>query len=239
MYESLATCPDELLVFMHHVAYTYRLHSGKTVIQHIYDAHYDGAAGTAKYVMEWQSLYGLVDPERYEEVLTLLQYQAGHAVVWRDAVYRWFYKMSGITDANGRVGHDPNRIEAEDMQLDGYAPAEATPWETASDGKGVVCNGQTGCSASMTFERTAGTYDIAVQYFDYRHGVSTYILYLNGKPLKEWRADNTLPGDAMNGDTSTRITVSGVALKPGDTLKIEGHPDNGEPAPLDYVEITG
>ena len=41
-FESLATCPDEELLFMHHVPYTHVLHSGKTVIQHIYDSHYQG-----------------------------------------------------------------------------------------------------------------------------------------------------------------------------------------------------
>ncbi len=238
MYESLATCPDELLLFMHHVAYTYKLHSGKTVIQHIYDSHYEGAAGAAKFVTEWEGLKGLVDDERYDKVLALQKYQAGHADVWRDAVNQWFYKMSGVADAQGRVGHDPDRVEAEEMQLAGYAPEEAAPWETASGGKGIVCKGLEVCTATTTFSRAAGTYDIAVQYFDYRHGESTYSLYLNSKLLKEWIADNSLPGDQMNGDTSTRITVHGVALKPGDTLKIEGHPDDGEPAPVDYVEIT-
>jgi alpha-glucuronidase len=238
MYESLATCRDQLLLFMHHVPYTYELHSGKTVIQHIYDSHYEGAAAAAKFVIDWQGLKGLVDDERYEKVLALQEYQAGHADVWRDAVNQWFYKMSGIADAKGRVGHDPYRIEAENMQLEGYTIADATPWETASEGKAVVCKGATTCVASTVFNQSAGTYDVAVQYFDFRHGVSTYDLYLNGKLLKEWRADNSLSGDQMNGDTSTRITISGVALKPGDTLKIEGHPDDGEPAPLDYVEIS-
>jgi alpha-glucuronidase len=238
MYESLATCPDELLLFMHHVPYTYKLRSGETVIQHIYDAHYDGAASAAKFVSDWQGLQGLVDDERYEKVLALLAYQAGHAGVWRDAVNQWFYKMSGIADVKGRVGHDPDRVEAENMQLTGYAAADANPWETASGGKGVVCQGQNVCTAATTFSRTAGTYDIAVQYFDFRNGVSTYGLYVDGKLLKEWRADNLLPGDKMNGDTSTRITVSGVALRPGDVLKIEGHSNDGEPAPLDYLEIS-
>ena len=41
-YESLATCPDDLLLFMHHVPYAYMLHSGKTVMQHVYDTHYAG-----------------------------------------------------------------------------------------------------------------------------------------------------------------------------------------------------
>ncbi len=42
----------------------------------------------------------------------------------------------------------------------------------------------------------------------------------------------------MNGDTSTRYTLTNIDLHPGDKLKIEGQPDNGEPAPLDYIEIT-
>ncbi|MBV8672888.1 MAG: glucosiduronase, partial [Acidobacteriaceae bacterium] len=212
--------------------------SGKPVIQHIYDAHYDGAKRAAQYVSDWQRLEGLVDEQRYEKVLALQEYQAGHAIVWRDAVNMWFYRISGIPDAQGRVDHDPNRIEAEDMHLDGYTPADVTPWETASGGKGIICKAREVCSASTTLNRPAGTYDIAVQYFDSRHGASSYDLYLDGKLLKEWRADNTLPADTMNGDTSTRITVGGVALRPGDTLNIEGHPDDGEPAPLDYLEIA-
>ena len=37
IYESAATTPDDLLLFFHHVPYTYKLHDGKTVIQYIYD----------------------------------------------------------------------------------------------------------------------------------------------------------------------------------------------------------
>ncbi|MZD08191.1 glycoside hydrolase, partial [Streptomyces sp. SID5785] len=36
-YESLENCPEDLLLFLHHVPYTHRLDSGKTVIQLIYD----------------------------------------------------------------------------------------------------------------------------------------------------------------------------------------------------------
>ena len=79
MYESLETCPDELLLFFHHVPYTYVLHSGKTVIQHIYDTHYEGAEEATGLVTEWQSLKGRIDEQRYYEVLNRLEYQAGHA----------------------------------------------------------------------------------------------------------------------------------------------------------------
>jgi len=50
IYESVKTTPDNLLLFFHHVPYTYRLHSGKTVIQSIYDSHYEGAERAREFV---------------------------------------------------------------------------------------------------------------------------------------------------------------------------------------------
>jgi alpha-glucuronidase len=104
MYESLAACPDDLLLFFHHVPYTYKLHSGKTVIQHIYDSHYDGAARAEDFISQWKSLHGLMEEERYREGLAIFEYQAGEAIVWRDTICRWIYALSGIPDQKGRVG---------------------------------------------------------------------------------------------------------------------------------------
>src|SRR5208283_2017907 len=109
MYESLEGTPDELLLFFHHVPWTYVLHSGKTVIQHIYDSHYDGSTRAQTFPERWRELKGQIDAPRYEAVLKRLEYQAGHAIVWRDAVCDWFFKTSGIADARGRVGHHPGR----------------------------------------------------------------------------------------------------------------------------------
>jgi alpha-glucuronidase len=238
MYTSLKTCPDDLLLFMHHEPYTYRLRTGKTVIQTIYDDHYEGADEAADLVREWQTLDGLIDPQRYAKTLALLEYQAGHAIVWRDAIDRWFLKMSGIPDNLHRIDHDPNRITASGMELDGYTPDDVTPWETASGGKAYVCKDRASCTAAAHLDRPPGWYDVAVEYFDYRQGASTFRLSLNGQLVGSWTADNTLPGMAPNGDTSTRYTLRGVPLRPGDVLMIEGHPDGPEPAPIDYMEIT-
>jgi alpha-glucuronidase len=238
VYESLATCPDNLLLFMHHVPYLHRLRSGDTVIQYIYDVHYEGVDGARTLLREWQSLRGLVDPQRFDKVLLLQQYQVGHAIVWRDAVTEWFFKMSSIPDAKGRVGHYPDRIEAEEMKLEGYVPIDVTPWETASAGKAVACKGRDSCTATVTLERPRGRYEIAVQYFDLHHGASTYRLLLNQKVIGRWVADDTLPSDHLDGSSSTRFTLDGVQLQPGDILSIEGRPDDGEPAPIDYLEIV-
>lgn len=104
IYEPLASCPDQLLLFFHHVPYTHVLHSGKTVIQHIYDSHYEGAEEAAGLAEQWKTLRGHIDDGRYAEILALLNYQAGEAVVWRDTICKWIYQLSGIADQKGRVG---------------------------------------------------------------------------------------------------------------------------------------
>jgi alpha-glucuronidase len=242
VYEEVNTCPDDLLLFMHHVPYTHVLHDGKTVVQYIYDAHYEGAATAQTYAPRWQTLKGLVDDDRYNETLKLFTYQAGHAIVWRDAVTKWFQKESSIPDKQDRVGNHPNRIEAENMTAEGYTPIDVKPWETASNSKAVVCNQPTGCTLTTTLDKPVGTYNITVQYFDYWSGKSKFTLELNGQPIGNWTADDTLPparaANQPNGDTSTRITFPNITLKPGDTLTLHGIPDNTEPAPVDYIEIT-
>jgi alpha-glucuronidase len=61
---------------------------------------------------------------------------------------------------------------------------------------------------------------------------------VNDRLLDSWTADDHLPSEKMNGHTSTRRTLSKVAMHSGDILKIVGHPDGGEPAGLDYVEFV-
>jgi alpha-glucuronidase len=236
MFESLATTPDDLLLFMHHVPYTYVLKSGETVIQHIYDAHYRGADEAAAFVERWRALDGLIDRERYAAVLAKLEYQAGHAVVWRDAVNNWFRWISGIPDARGRVGREPNRIEAESMRLERFVVGAVTPWETASGGQAIHCPVPS-CAATTSFQGADGTYDVVVRYFDENDGASTFVLSVAGRQIDRWVADDVFPSREPNGHTSTRRIVRGVRLVNGDTIRIDATPDKGEQATIDYIEI--
>jgi alpha-glucuronidase len=239
LYETLANCPGQLLLFFHHVPYTYVLHSGQTVIQYVYDSHYEGADRAQQYVSDWESLRGLVDPERYQDILARFEYQAGHAMVWRDAICGWFFRMSGIPDAKGRVGHHPNRIEAESMKLDGYVVTDVTPWETASGGKAIVCPEPVkSCSASFDFHGAAGLYDLDVQYFDQNNGQSRFRVFVNARQIDEWTANGDYPSAKPDGSSSTRRVIHDVTLRPGDEIRIEGTPEAGERAPLDYVGIV-
>ncbi len=257
MYENPATTPDDLLLFFHHMPYTYKVHDGKTVIQYIYDSHYQGAAEAAELGTEWASLQGRVNADLFEDVRRRLEYQAGHAIVWRDAVVQYFLKLSGIADERGRAGHYPGRLEAEDAKLTGYKVVDIQPWEDASRGKAVSCLGMGSgpdaadradghgapserpqrCAAEWTWPGEAGRFDVAVQYFDLQNGAATFSLAINGKSVVTWKADAVLPSRRPNGDNSTRYTAHGISLKPGDVIRVEGTPEGSDPAALDYVEV--
>lgn len=102
MYETVETCPEELLLFFHRIPYTYQLKSGKTLIQHIYDTHFDGVEKVEKMISNWKTLQGLVEAEAYQHILDRSLEQLEHAKEWRDVINTYFYRVSGIEDEQGR-----------------------------------------------------------------------------------------------------------------------------------------
>jgi alpha-glucuronidase len=102
-YETLETCPDELLLFFHHVPYTHVLKSGKTVIQHIYDSHFEGVEQVRGLLESWEGLRAKFDPQLFAAVAERLRRQLEHAAEWRDQINTYFYRKSGIGDQYGRM----------------------------------------------------------------------------------------------------------------------------------------
>lgn len=245
MYENLETTPDELLLWFHHVNWTTRLKSGETVIQHFYDAHYAGAETAQGFVPMWESLRGErgIDEERYNHVLARQVYQAGHSLVWRDAINNYFFNMTSIPDENGRVMHHPYRVEAEDMELEGYEVVDVVPFEAASGYKGIMTtSNDTAGTVTSPVQFDSGVYDLAVNYFDVIGGRAHWEVFLNDKSIGSWIGDmednlGHAPSSAMDESSATRITFKGVSVTTGDILKIVGTPGGIEAAPLDYVSF--
>lgn len=102
MYEDRKTCPEELLLFFHHVRYDYVLSTGKTVIQHIYDTHFEGAEEAEQFLELWKELEGLIGEEEYKRAIERFIHQRDHSKEWRDVVNSYFYRKSGIADEKGR-----------------------------------------------------------------------------------------------------------------------------------------
>jgi alpha-glucuronidase len=102
MYEDKESCPEELLLFFHYIEYDYKLKSGKTLIQHIYDTHFEGVEDVKDMIKEWEGIKGLIPQDVYERVRERFDMQISNAVEWRDRVNTYFYRKSGIEDAKGR-----------------------------------------------------------------------------------------------------------------------------------------
>ena len=242
MYEHIDTTPDDLLLWFHHVDYTHRLKSGKTVIQHFYDAHYNGAETAHAFVDMWSSLQDKMDAQRYNETLSRFIYQAGHSIIWRDAINDFYHNLSGIPDQAQRVGYHPWRVEAESMDLNGYKPYTVDPFETASNATAIVTssNSTTG-TASTNITAPSGTYNLAVNYYDLYGGQAHWRVYLNDRQIGQWignsEAIGHTPSIYLDGHSATRVMFRDVEVQPGDVLEIVGEPDGIEPAPLDYVAL--
>ncbi|GAA2660373.1 alpha-glucuronidase [Paractinoplanes durhamensis] len=102
IYESPDDCPDELALFFHHLPYGHVLQSGSTVIQHIYDTHFAGAREAAEMRERWAGVAGLVPAATHERVRELLDEQVRSAEEWRDQINSYFFRKSGVPDAEGR-----------------------------------------------------------------------------------------------------------------------------------------
>ncbi|HEX5404422.1 MAG TPA: alpha-glucuronidase [Pseudonocardiaceae bacterium] len=102
VYESLERCPDELLLFFHHVPYDHVLHNGNTVIQHIYDTHFASAEHTHELRARWRRIADLVTEDVSARVAERLDEQVRCAEEWRDQVNAYFHRKSGVPDARGR-----------------------------------------------------------------------------------------------------------------------------------------
>lgn len=102
MYDSPESCPDELLLFFHHMPYDHKLQSGKTVIQHIYDTHFEGVELVDEMVKRFESLEGKIPDKAYRRMLDRFRHQKEHAREWRDQINTYFYRKSGMDDEKGR-----------------------------------------------------------------------------------------------------------------------------------------
>jgi alpha-glucuronidase len=93
-FGALTTCPEELLLWFHHVAWDRKLKSGRTLWDALCTSYYEGAESVARMREEWARLRGLVDESRFAHVTALLAIQEKEARWWRNACVLYFQTFS-------------------------------------------------------------------------------------------------------------------------------------------------
>ena len=100
-YEDPDTCPDLFLLFFHRLPYSFRMKDGRTLIQRIYDDHFEGYNETAAMA---ETLRSLPFPEPDRTVINRrMDLQLHNAKEWCDIINTFFHRLSGIPDAYGRT----------------------------------------------------------------------------------------------------------------------------------------
>lgn len=103
-FEDLASCPERLLLFFHRLPYGYKMSDGRTLIQRVYDDHFQGAEEVDAMARTLEGL-DLPQPDR-DEALKRMAMQQANAREWRDVINTFFHRMSGVPDAHGRKIYD-------------------------------------------------------------------------------------------------------------------------------------
>ncbi len=100
-FANIETCPEEYLLWFHHVPWDYKLKSGKTLWNELVTRYYKGVEGVKEMQKEWNSLEGKIDKEEFQHVKGRMEVQLKLAEWWRDACVLYFQQFSKMPIPDG------------------------------------------------------------------------------------------------------------------------------------------
>jgi alpha-glucuronidase len=100
-FANLERCPENLLLWFHHLPWTFKMRSGRTLWDELCHRYHFGADAAGDMQRQWSELETFVDPARFAHVSALLAIQAKEARWWRDACVLYFQTFSQQPIPNG------------------------------------------------------------------------------------------------------------------------------------------
>ena len=90
LYDDVSTCPERYLLWFHHVPWTYRLKSGRTVYEEMQYRYTRGVKEVEDFIRIWREAKPQIDDQRWQEVDARLQHQLDNAKEWRTTCLDYF-----------------------------------------------------------------------------------------------------------------------------------------------------
>jgi len=94
-YNHIETCPEELLLWFHHVSWDHRMKNGRTLWDEMCYRYDAGVQQVRTFQKVWDQMEPYVDNERFLHVQSRLRIQSRDAVWWKDACLLYFQTFSG------------------------------------------------------------------------------------------------------------------------------------------------
>jgi len=96
LYNNVETCPENLILWFHHLPWDYKMKSGRTLWDELCYTYQEGIDEAASFIKVWESVEKYVDSQRYENIHRKIVRQAKDAIWWRDACMLYFQTFSGM-----------------------------------------------------------------------------------------------------------------------------------------------
>lgn len=94
IYNDPQQCPENLLLWFHHLPWDYTMKSGRTLWDEMCIRYQEGVTGAEANSAWWETLNGRIDDMQYNHVRQLLAIQAQEARWWKDACLLYFQSFS-------------------------------------------------------------------------------------------------------------------------------------------------
>jgi alpha-glucuronidase len=94
IYADTVQCPENLLLWFHHLPWGYTLSSGRTLWDEMCYKYYEGAETVSSWLKYWNTLNGKIESELFNQVSSLMVIQKKEAEWWRDACVLYFQSFS-------------------------------------------------------------------------------------------------------------------------------------------------
>lgn len=96
LYNSLENCPEDLILWFHHVPWDYTMRNGLTLWDNLCYKYDEGIRQAEEFVKVWESVKPYVDDERYGRQLGRFMRQARDAQWWHDACLLYFQQFNHL-----------------------------------------------------------------------------------------------------------------------------------------------
>ena len=94
VFNSIDSCPDEFLLWFHHVPWKHEMKSGRTMWDELCLHYQRGVDAVRVFRDTWKDMSPYVDAERHAAVAHRFDIQASDAVWWKDACLEYFRTFS-------------------------------------------------------------------------------------------------------------------------------------------------
>lgn len=96
LMEDITTCPDKYLLWFHHVPWTHKCKTGRTVWDELCYRYQNGINQARQLQRQWNTLQGSIDPEIFRDVQVRLMTQARDAEWWKDGNLLYFQSLNKL-----------------------------------------------------------------------------------------------------------------------------------------------